>query len=123
MENKPMEILDDMSKLVKHLKSYNHNLQMSELNAQRMVELGEQLTDAEEILRTTSSFIEQSGSNPTYLENLIEKDHNKWYRGRRGSAGTGRKYCVTCGSLLGIACGEAEPDYDENHCSEGCHNG
>ena len=30
------------------------------------------------------------------------------------------KYCVKCGSRLGIDCGEAEPDYNENYCSKGC---
>ena len=32
------------------------------------------------------------------------------------------RLCVMCGSLLGVDCGEAEPDYDENHCSEGCYD-
>ena len=31
------------------------------------------------------------------------------------------KFCLNCGSRLGIDCGEAEPDYDENYCSEGCY--
>ena len=31
------------------------------------------------------------------------------------------KYCVKCGSKLGIDCGEAEPDYNENYCSKGCY--
>jgi len=31
------------------------------------------------------------------------------------------KSCLNCGSRLGIDCGEAEPDYDENYCSEGCY--
>ena len=30
------------------------------------------------------------------------------------------KYCVKCGSKLGIDCGEAEPDYNERYCSKGC---
>ena len=30
------------------------------------------------------------------------------------------KYCVKCGSRLGIDCGEAEPDYNERYCSKGC---
>ena len=29
-------------------------------------------------------------------------------------------YCKNCGSRLGIDCGDAEPDYDENYCSVGC---
>ncbi len=32
------------------------------------------------------------------------------------------KSCLNCGSRLGIDCGEAEPDYDEIYCSEGCYN-
>lgn len=28
--------------------------------------------------------------------------------------------CVNCGTRLGIDCGEAEPDYDSQHCSLGC---
>ncbi len=32
-----------------------------------------------------------------------------------------KKYCLTCGSLLGVDCGDAEPDYDEHYCSEGCY--
>ena len=31
------------------------------------------------------------------------------------------KYCVTCGSRLGLDCGEAEPDYNEKYCSKGCY--
>ena len=30
-------------------------------------------------------------------------------------------YCKTCGSKLGIDCGDAEPDYDDNYCSVGCY--
>ena len=33
-----------------------------------------------------------------------------------------KKYCLNCGSLLGLDCGDAEPDYNENYCSEGCYN-
>tara|TARA_R100001530_G_scaffold93907_3_gene65170 strand:+ start:329 stop:547 length:219 start_codon:yes stop_codon:yes gene_type:complete len=72
MENKPMEILDDMDKLVEHLGQSREHLLKTGL-----------------------------------IREATEDD----------------RFCVTCGSLLGIACGEAEPDYDENHCSEGCHNG
>ena len=28
--------------------------------------------------------------------------------------------CSNCGSKLGIDCGDAEPDYNEEFCSEGC---
>jgi hypothetical protein len=31
------------------------------------------------------------------------------------------KSCKTCGSKLGVDCGDAEPDYDDNYCSEGCY--
>ena len=30
-------------------------------------------------------------------------------------------YCKTCGSHLGIDCGDAEPDYNSEYCSEGCY--
>tara|TARA_B100000579_G_C22777318_1_gene827318 strand:- start:305 stop:616 length:312 start_codon:yes stop_codon:yes gene_type:complete len=30
--------------------------------------------------------------------------------------------CIECGSTLGIDCGEAEPDYNEDFCSKGCYN-
>ena len=30
-------------------------------------------------------------------------------------------YCKTCGSKLGIECGDAEPDYNEDYCSVGCY--
>lgn len=30
-------------------------------------------------------------------------------------------YCKTCGSHLGIDCGDAEPDYDNEYCSNGCY--
>lgn len=30
--------------------------------------------------------------------------------------------CANCGTVLGLDCGEAEPDYDEDFCSEGCYN-
>ncbi len=33
------------------------------------------------------------------------------------------RYCKTCGSRLGIDCGEAEPDYNQNYCSIGCYKG
>tara|TARA_R100001443_G_scaffold33361_1_gene47279 strand:- start:688 stop:951 length:264 start_codon:yes stop_codon:yes gene_type:complete len=29
--------------------------------------------------------------------------------------------CKQCGSKLGIYCGDAEPDYNEEFCSEGCY--
>ena len=29
--------------------------------------------------------------------------------------------CKTCGSKLGVDCGDAEPDYDDNYCSKGCY--
>ena len=32
-----------------------------------------------------------------------------------------KKYCLNCGSLLGLDCGDAEPDYNENYCSKGCY--
>lgn len=31
------------------------------------------------------------------------------------------KYCKQCGSKLGLDCGDAEPDYNEEFCSEGCY--
>lgn len=31
------------------------------------------------------------------------------------------KYCKTCGTKLGVDCGDAEPDYDDNYCSVGCY--
>ena len=30
-------------------------------------------------------------------------------------------YCKTCGSKLGIDCGDAEPDYNDSYCSVGCY--
>lgn len=30
--------------------------------------------------------------------------------------------CIECGSKLGLDCGEAEPDYNEDFCSKGCYN-
>ena len=30
-------------------------------------------------------------------------------------------YCKTCGSHLGVDCGDAEPDYNDNYCSVGCY--
>ena len=30
-------------------------------------------------------------------------------------------YCNNCGSRLGIDCGDAEPDYNEDFCSKGCY--
>jgi hypothetical protein len=30
------------------------------------------------------------------------------------------EYCNNCGSRLGIDCGDAEPDYNNNFCSVGC---
>jgi len=29
-------------------------------------------------------------------------------------------YCLNCGSKLGLDCGEAEADYNEDFCSVGC---
>ena len=29
--------------------------------------------------------------------------------------------CSNCGSTLGIDCGDAEPDYNEEFCSKGCY--
>jgi hypothetical protein len=30
-------------------------------------------------------------------------------------------YCKTCGSKLGVDCGDAEPDYNDSYCSVGCY--
>lgn len=30
-------------------------------------------------------------------------------------------YCKTCGSKLGVDCGDAEPDYNKDYCSVGCY--
>ena len=30
------------------------------------------------------------------------------------------KYCNNCSSTLGIDCGEAEPDFNDNYCSKWC---
>ena len=32
-----------------------------------------------------------------------------------------RDHCFNCGSTLGIDCGDAEPDYNEDFCSVGCY--
>lgn len=32
------------------------------------------------------------------------------------------KSCLNCDLTLGQDCGDAEPDYDKNYCSEGCYN-
>lgn len=32
-----------------------------------------------------------------------------------------KRFCQTCGSKLGVDCGDAEPDYDDNYCSVGCY--
>jgi len=31
------------------------------------------------------------------------------------------RYCKKCGTKLGIDCGDAEPDYNEEYCSFGCY--
>jgi len=33
----------------------------------------------------------------------------------------GHRFCKNCGSRLGIDCGEAEPDFNEDYCSLGCY--
>ena len=33
---------------------------------------------------------------------------------------TDLRHCLWCGSTLGLDKGEAEPDHDDRHCSEGC---
>ena len=30
-------------------------------------------------------------------------------------------YCKNCGSKLGIDCGHAEPDFNQEYCSKGCY--
>ena len=34
---------------------------------------------------------------------------------------TEKRYCAHCGSVIGLDCGEAEPDFDSLHCSVGCY--
>ena len=31
-----------------------------------------------------------------------------------------KRHCANCGSIIGLDCGEAEPDFDSLHCSVGC---
>ena len=31
-------------------------------------------------------------------------------------------YCYNCSTVLGLDCGEAEPDYNQHFCSVGCYN-
>ena len=33
-----------------------------------------------------------------------------------------RLYCIECGAPLGVDCGDAEPDYNEDFCSQGCYD-
>ena len=34
--------------------------------------------------------------------------------------GNETRYCMQCGSTLGLDCGEAEPDFNKYFCSHGC---
>ena len=34
--------------------------------------------------------------------------------------GNETRYCMQCGSTLGLDCGEAEPDFNKYFCSQGC---
>jgi len=45
------------------------------------------------------------------IKKMIEKEPDEF-----------QNYCLACGSLLGVRCGEAEPDYNECFCSKGCHD-
>ena len=36
---------------------------------------------------------------------------------------TTRDHCFNCGTTLGLDCGAAEPDYNEDFCSIGCYRG
>jgi len=31
------------------------------------------------------------------------------------------RFCLECGSFLGVDAGDAEPDYNEDFCSKGCY--
>ena len=33
---------------------------------------------------------------------------------------TDNRHCKTCGTRLGLDCGDAEPDYNDHFCSHGC---
>jgi hypothetical protein len=33
---------------------------------------------------------------------------------------TTSRLCIECGTVLGLDCGDAEPDFSDEYCSEGC---
>ena len=55
-----------------------------------------------------------------FIVDGVDKETAKRIKNQIGDAMG--KSCLNCGRRLGIDCGEAEPDYDENYCSEGCYN-
>ena len=61
-------------------------------------------------------YLEHSDAAPMFMDCWNEIDSYKYEQTIKG-----KKYCLNCGSLLGLDCGDAEPDYNEDYCSEGCY--
>ena len=85
---------------------------------QRVIDLGEEAED--EILESTGK-TESPFDTPQYRRVMAAcKERDKFPTQAWIPDEEENKYCVKCGSKLGIDCGEAEPDYNEKYCSKGC---
>ena len=64
-------------------------------------------------VRTPQSVYITIGSKTFYIDDSTDESIMELLEDER--------YCNNCGSKLGIDCGDAEPDYNENFCSKGCY--
>ena len=63
-------------------------------------------------------YLEHSSAAPMFMDCWNEIDSYKYEKTIKGE---GEIDCLNCGSLLSLDCGDAEPDYNEHYCSEGCY--
>ena len=63
-------------------------------------------------------YLEHSDTAPMFMDCWNEIDSYKYEKTIKEESGID---CLNCGSLLGLDCGDAEPDYNEHYCSEGCY--
>ena len=64
-------------------------------------------------VRTPHSLYVTMGNKTFYIDDSTDEAICEVYKEK--------SYCNNCGSTLGIDCGEAEPDYNEDFCSKGCY--
>ena len=64
-------------------------------------------------IRSSKSVYVTIGEKTFYIDDATDEAICEVYEKEKSN-------CTNCGSVLGMYCGDAEPDFNENFCSLGC---